>query len=72
MELSDVVNLIDKFNLFEAYGRRDLIKQFIKDDFLFYGDKIEVLIYIAKVPLEDSWHWHKFVKSYVSTLINFS
>lgn len=72
MELVDIVSLIDKFNTLEAYGRRDLIKQYIKDQFISNGEKMDALIYIAKMPLTDSFSWHKFVKSYVSTLVNFS
>jgi len=72
MEFLDIVKLIDKFNALEAYGRRDLIKQYIKDEFLSNGEMIDALIYIAKMPLTEQFYWHKFVKNYISTLVNFS
>jgi len=72
MHIEDIIKIFDKFNNFENYGRRDLIKQYIKDEFISNSEKIYVLIYIANMPLIESCSWHKFVKSYVLTLVNFS
>lgn len=71
-DLPYVLFIIEKFSTLEAYGRRDLIKQFIKDEILSDGNYAYALIYISKIDLSDQFGWHKFVKDYVSTLVNFS